>query len=455
MNKIILTAIREFKATALTPAFLFGAVILPLIIWGVLAAALGAGLFSQKPEPTKGKIALVDPTPDKQLTALVAARLSPEAQKAKLEAMRAEASAKLAEVMGSMGENAAKQAEGLFKFDPSEIDVESHEPSADLEAVRQRVRDGELLALIEVTQSTIEPGGTFTDQVGEKAKARDIEMIEDAVANSVVDVRLEDSGMSAPLVRALYSRPSAQQVTLKASGGETKGSEMIQRFLPLAFLMFLAIAIFTGGGYLLMSTVEEKSSRIMEVLLSSMSPMQLMTGKIIGQGFVGLLLLLVYGGLGVFAAIQFAFMDLIPPSLLVWLVVYFLMGYFIYASFNAAIGAAVNEAREAQALQGPIMGLTILIMYLAIFSVMISDNPHSSIARGLSYFPPATPFVMSMRVAYINDPMPMWELVSTTVVGVLGMIASVWFAAKIFRVGVLMYGQPPSLIGLIKWMRYA
>lgn len=455
MNKIILTAIREFKATALTPAFLFGAVILPVVIWGVLGAAGAAGLFSQQPEPTQGTIALVDPTPDQALTELVAARLDPETQKAKIEALKAEAQERLTQALGTVGENAASQAGNFLRIEPSEINVESLDTGADLEIVRQRVRDGELLALIEVTETTFEPGGTFTSQVGEKAKARDIDLIEDAVADSVVDVRLTDAGMSAPLVRTLYRRPGAEQKTLKTAGGETTGSEMVQRFLPIAFLVFLAIAIFTGGGYLLMSTVEEKSSRIMEVLLSSMSPMQLMTGKIIGQGFVGLLLLLIYGGLGVFAAVQFAFMDLIPPSLLVWLVVYFLMGYFIYASINAAIGAAVNEAREAQALQGPIMGLTILIIYLAIFSVMVADNPHSSLARGLSYFPLATPFVMSMRVAYINDPMPMWELASTTAVGVLGMVVSVWAAAKIFRVGVLMYGQPPSLIGLIKWMRYA
>ncbi len=458
MNKIILTAIREFKATALTPAFLFGAVILPLVIWGVLGAAGAAGLFSQKPVPTTGTIALVDPTESGRLTELVEMRLSPEAQQAKAEAMKEEARKQLASLGGAlgeqMGEAAMARADAIFKFDAADITVERLGPGADLEPVRDRVRAGELLGLFEVSPGTFEPGGSFISQLSESAKARDIKLIENAVADSAVDVRIIDAGMSAPFVRTLMSRPRAEQKTLTAAGGETKGSELLQRFLPIAFLMFLAIAIFTGGGYLLMSTVEEKSSRIMEVLLSSMSPMQLMTGKIIGQGFVGLMLLLIYGGLGVFAAIQFAVMDLIPLSLLVWLVVYFLMGYFIYAAINAAIGSAVNEAREAQALQGPILGVTILVMYLGIFSVMMSDNPHSTLARALSFFPPATPFVMSMRVAYVNDPMPTWELAATTAVGVLGMIASVWAAAKIFRVGVLMYGQPPTIVGLVKWLRY-
>lgn len=454
MNKVILTAIREFKATALTKAFFFGAVVLPLVIWGVLGAAGAAGLFSQKPQPTKGTIALIDPTPNMRLGEIIATRLSPETQKEKIEAMR-EAARQQLEGLTPMFAGASKQAEGMFQFTPAEITVERFAPDADQEALRARVTSGELLAFVEITPETLAPGGAYTTLVNEAIKARDIDLIEDAVGDSVVDLRLEDAGMSPPLVRAMWGRPQANTKTLTAAGTETGGTEMLLRFLPIAFLMFLAIAIFTGGGYLLMSTVEEKSSRIMEVLLSSMSPMQLMTGKIVGQGLVGLMLLLIYGGLGVFAAIQFAMMDLIPKSLLVWMVVYFLMGYFIYAGFNAAIGSAVNEAREAQALQGPIMGLTILVMYLGIFSVMISDNPHSLLARVLSYFPPATPFVMSMRVAYIGDPVPTWELIATTVVGFIGVILSVWAAAKIFRVGVLMYGQPPSLMGLIKWMRYS
>ena len=243
MNKIILTAIREFKATALTPAFLFGAVIPPVVIWGVLGAAGAAGLFSQQPEPTKGTIALVDPTPDDALTELVAVRLDPVTQKAKIDAMNAEAQERISQAFGTVGENAASQAGNFLRIEPSEINVESLDTSVDLEPVRQRVRDGELLALIEVTETTFEPGGTFTSQVGEKAKARDIDLIEDAVADSVVDVRLTDAGMSAPLVRTLYRRPGAEQKTLKTAGGETTGSEMVQRFLPIAFLVFLAIAI--------------------------------------------------------------------------------------------------------------------------------------------------------------------------------------------------------------------
>lgn len=453
MNKIFLTATREFKATALTKAFFFGAVVLPIVIWGVLGAASAIGLFNQQPEPTVGVIAMVDPTPDSRLTDLVATRLDPETQKARIEAMRAEVEARL-DGMGSVVSGALEQASSFLNFELARITVETLAPGVDLDPVRQRVRDGELLALVEVSDETMAPGGSFASSINESIKARDIDLIKNAVANSVVDLRLENEGMSAVFVRALIKRPNSKTKTLTESG-ETAGSEILQRVLPMVFLMFLAISIFTGGSYLLMSTVEEKSSRVMEVLLSSMSPMQLMTGKIIGQGLVGLLLLLIYGGLGIFAAIQFSVMGLIPPSLLAWLVVYFFMGYFIYAGIFAAIGSAVNDAREAQTLQGPIMGVTILVMYLGVFSVMISDNPNSMLAQVLSFFPPATPFVMVMRLAYTGDTIPMWQIITTTIVGFGGVVASVWFAAKIFRVGVLMYGQPPSLLGLFKWIRYA
>lgn len=454
MNKVFLTAVREFKATALTKAFFFGAVVLPLVIWGVLGAAGAAGLFNQKPKATTGAIALIDPSANHRLSELISIRLSPESQKAEIDALKAEAKERLAALAPQLAA-ATDQADSYYTFDPADIRIETIEPGADLDGLRERVRKGELLAMIEVSEETIVPGGAYTTLVNESIKGRDINLIENAVGDSVVDLRLEDAAISPPLVRLLQRKPSSRTTTLTIKGVEAKNTELLLRFLPIAFLMFLAIAIFTGGGYLLMSTVEEKASRIMEVLLSSMSPLQLMTGKIIGQGFVGLLLLLIYGGLGVFAAAQFAMMDLIPMSLLVWLVVYFFMGYFIYAGINAAIGSAVNEAREAQALQGPIMGLTILIMYLGIFSVMISDNPHSALARVLSFFPPATPFVMSMRMAYIGDPVPLWEVIATTGIGFAGVAASVWAAAKIFRVGVLMYGQPPSLMGLVKWLRYS
>src|SRR6185295_18773559 len=116
------------------------------------------------------------------------------------------------------------------------------------------------------------------------------------------------------------------------------------------FMILLWVSVLVGGQGLLLSTIEEKSSRVMEVLLSAVSPMQLMVGKILGQMAVALLILIAYGGLGMSGLIVFALMDLIEPIKLVWFGCYFLIAFFSIASIMAAIGASVNEMREAQTL---------------------------------------------------------------------------------------------------------
>lgn len=454
MTRVFLTAAREFKATALTKAFIFGAVILPALFMLVLGGAGALGLFSQQAEPTEGVIAVVDPTEDGAVAQRIAERLDPEALQERREQRLERAREAMRQVYGTDeipgGEQALEQALG---GESARIEVKTHSAD-DLVELKERVREGELLAVANLSEGTLDPGGEFELLVGKSAKARDIDLIEDAVANAVVDHRLAQAEMEPTLVRALTQRPGATTRAVTETG-EAAGAEAVKRIVPLAFIVLLAMSIFTGGGYLLMSTVEEKASRIMEVLLSAISPMQLMTGKVLGQGMVGLALLGIYTGVGALAAAQFGLMSQIPPTLFVWLGVYFLMGYFIYAGINAAIGSAVNEPREAQTLQGPVMTVIILVIYLALFATIFGDNPHSTLARVLSFIPPATPFVMALRVAQIGDPPAMWELIATTVVGFAGMVGSVWIAAKIFRVGVLMYGQPPSLLGLIKWIRYA
>src|SRR5690606_34054580 len=136
----------------------------------------------------------------------------------------------------------------------------------------------------------------------------------------------------------------------------------------------LIMAVMTGGQYLLTTTVEEKSSRVVEVLLSAVSPMQLMFGKVLGQLAVGLALLAIYSGLIIAAAAIFGLAKgLITPTTVALLGVYFLLGYITVTSFMAAVGAAVNEMREAQAMMMPIV-LLIMIPYLLVFPISRDPN---------------------------------------------------------------------------------
>jgi ABC-type Na+ efflux pump permease subunit len=199
------------------------------------------------------------------------------------------------------------------------------------------------------------------------------------------------------------------------------------------------------------TTVEEKSSRVAEVLLSAVSPMQLMTGKIVGQMAVGFLVLAVYAGMGVGALVSFALLGVLDPMLLVYLFIFYLIAYFVIASLLAAVGAAVNEMREAQSLMGPIM---MVLMIPWILWMPISRDPDSLFAVVTSFLPPLNPFVMMIRLASTSPP-PWWQVWLSIGIGVVSVYGALWFAAKVFRVGLLMYGKPPNFRTLIRWVRMA
>jgi ABC-type Na+ efflux pump permease subunit len=188
-----------------------------------------------------------------------------------------------------------------------------------------------------------------------------------------------------------------------------------------------------------------------EVLLSAVSPMQLMTGKIIGQMCVGFLVLIVYAGMGIGALITFALFAELDIWLLFYLVIFYLIAYFVIASLLGAIGAAVNEMREAQSLMGPVM---VVLMIPWILWMPISRAPDSTFAVVTSFLPPVNPFVMLIRMSSSSPP-PTWQVWLSIAVGAASVYGALWFAAKVFRVGVLMFGKPPNFATLIKWVRMA
>jgi ABC-2 type transport system permease protein len=189
----------------------------------------------------------------------------------------------------------------------------------------------------------------------------------------------------------------------------------------------------------------------MEVLLSAASTLELMLGKILGKGAVGAMIMLLYGGVGIFALFAFAMSHLIAWQTVLYVLIYFVIAYFTVASMMAAIGAAVTEISEAQSLMGPMM--MILIIPLMLW-MPILRNPNSVFAQVCSFVPLINPFVMVLRICGSENP-PWWQIPASMVVGVAVLVFMVWAAAKIFRVGALLYGKPPSLGTLIKWIKMA
>jgi ABC-2 type transport system permease protein len=234
------------------------------------------------------------------------------------------------------------------------------------------------------------------------------------------------------------------------------------------------------------SVIEEKTSRIIEVIISSVKPFQLMLGKILGNAFAGLLQFIIWmiiGGSILFAVTLYLGPDaaqspnVMPinsevvqqvqqasnnniqlvlqeiknlPILTIFFsfLVYFFGGYLIYSSIYAAIGAAVDSETDTQQFMMPVLMPLVIAIYIG-FSII--ENPHGSVAVGFSIFPLTSPIVMLMRIPF---GVPWWQIAISMLLLILTFIGIVWFAAKIYRIGILMYGKKPSYKEIYKWLKY-
>jgi len=324
---------------------------------------------------------------------------------------------------------------------------------AELHAAAESKRKGGAFAVLQVLPAAFDAGAEgppYALWLGERVDARVADSVREGVRSTLVEARLDAANLDAEEIRRLM-RLGYVETRRIDNTGEESSNEILSRILPVVFMVLLLVSVLSSGQMLMTSTIEEKSSRVVEVLLAAVSPMQLMAGKILAQGVVALLMLLVYGGLGLVALVALAASGAVKPLMLVYLLVYFVIAYLTIAALMAAIGAAVNELKEAQALLTPVMLLLILPMML---NPLLARDPNGTLATVLSLVPPVSPMVMVLRLSS-NAPPPGWQVALSLAIGVLGVIAAIWLAGKVFRVGLLMYGKPPNLATLWRWMRMA
>jgi ABC-2 type transport system permease protein len=231
--------------------------------------------------------------------------------------------------------------------------------------------------------------------------------------------------------------------------GEQQTISAVSRALPFAFVVLLMIGVMMGGQSLLTTTIEEKSNRVIEVLLSAVSPLELMAGKILGQMGVSLAVLGVYVLLGIVLLLSFALVGLLDPWLVFYLVIFFVITYLVMGSLMVAVGSTVNDMHEAQSLVTPII---MLMVVPVMFAAPIAQDPTSRFSIVMSFIPPFNTFAMLLRLAS-SVPPPWWQVWLSIGVGLVSVLAAVWFAAKVFQIGLLMYGKPPNLATLIRWVR--
>jgi ABC-2 type transport system permease protein len=316
--------------------------------------------------------------------------------------------------------------------------------------------DGSRLAVVVIDADAVrrsapdKPFGSYQLYVKAKLDSRAQRTINDLVKKALVKVRLEHNGQKPDEVLAMTSLPRVRPVAMTRAGEKSSG-EMQQYLVPMGFMMLLWISVFTSGQFLMTSTIEEKSNRIMEVLLSAVSPMQLMAGKILGQMGAGLLILIVYSGFGIGSLVLLNRQDLVETNNFLFLIGFFFIAFFTIAAMMAAVGSAVTDIHEAQALMMPIM---LVVMIPMLLMMPIISAPSGTMATVMSFVPPISPFVMVLRMSS-SQPPPTWQLWLALGIGALTVYVALKTAAKVFRIGVLMYGKPPNLATLIKWVRMA
>ncbi len=315
--------------------------------------------------------------------------------------------------------------------------------------------------------------------------------LEDRISRRVREEKLKKYGVSKDQMDDISENYELKNASF--SGKENlKGTNEIRSGIGAAFGYLIMMFIIIYGAFVMRSVIEEKTSRIIEVIISSVKPFQLMLGKIIGTSLAGItqfVIWIVSAGLLVIAFFAILGVDMtaymggtsIPPetmetikdtsaskekieifareiinipwtTLIISFILYFILGYLIYSSIYAAIGAAVDNETDTQQFMLPVILPMILAVYVGFFSVF--SNPHGPIAVGFSLFPLTSPIVMLMRIPS-ETPVPTWQIILSIALLVATFTFMVWFAGKIYRVGILMYGKKASYKDLYRWLKYS
>ena len=460
MKKVFHIAAREFVGTVATKGFIIGLLLMPALITMIAIAA--PRLFGQRNFRAQGQIAIVDPT------GVVTAELRTAVAPATLETRRAEdAQAALAAAPAAVRQAAAMagagsaQATEIALGQIPNLTVVPQPSGADLQQGKEWLKQekpgaSRHLALAVIHVDAVVPAsgsltyGAYDLYVPPNLDNRIENVVHQSLRQAIVAARVRAENLDRGRIDALMRVDRAPSVTVtKNNERPTVGA--FNQALPFVFAVLMVFGIMLGGQGLLTSTIEEKSSRVVEVLLSAVSPLELMAGKLIGQLGVSLVVLGVYAGMGMAALVSFALFGLLDPWLLFYLVVFFVIAYTVNASLMLAVGAAVNEMREAQSLMMPIM-LTLITP--SILAAPIGRDPNSTFSTVISFIPPVNTYTMLIRMASSTPP-PLWQVWLSIAIGVASAGAAVWFAAKVFRIGLLMYGKPPNVATLIRWARAA
>ncbi|HYX25286.1 MAG TPA: ABC transporter permease [Thermoanaerobaculia bacterium] len=340
--------------------------------------------------------------------------------------------------------------------------IETQAPAADPQAQRRqldsRVRGGKIDAWVWIGQ------GALADEAVEYHARNTTNLFtQDALRGDLTEVvrrmRLQQAGLDPARMEELTKRVELNPVQVPGTG--TSGGGLAGMIFAIVLFLLLYMSILIWGQQVMTGVLEEKGTRVIEVLISAITPFELMMGKLLGICLVGMTQLGIWLGTlvvltapGLVATLAFLPPGLKLPALtfgiLANLVLLFILGFFAYATLYAAIGASFNNLQEAQQVAS--VAVVFIVAPVMVINPIIND-PNSTMAVTMSLIPLFTPLVMPLRIA-IEMP-PAWQLALAYVLTLSFVAGMIWICARIYRVGILMYGKKPTLKEIWKWTRYA
>ncbi|MFZ1974983.1 MAG: ABC transporter permease [Candidatus Acidiferrales bacterium] len=351
----------------------------------------------------------------------------------------------------------AKRDDGQPDFTVVETILRPASPDAVQQDLRARIYSSKLDAYLWIPR---DPSQSFELHMQNTGNFSHDGMLSSAVYHAMISERLNERGVHLDDMQEILRDTNLKLVKVSESGESEEKGQSIGIAIALVVLLYTALLMY--GIITMRSVLEEKSTRTMEVLISAVRPFELLCGKILGVAaaaftqfaiwMISIGLLFSYGVLARLGMGEGSPMSgvHVPISLVLYAAVYFIGGYFLYSSMFAAIGAACSNEQDAQQLQW--LAMAPLVFCMVIYSVVMSD-PTSTISVVLSEIPFFSPVLMPLRIS-LQTPPP-WQIVLSLALLFLATVGAVYVSAKIYRVGILMYGKRPTLVEMFHWLRYS
>lgn len=434
MNKIIRFAIREYKAAVKTKGFIIGLIIAPIMMSGGFIAFI---LLKDRVDTTDKYLAVIDHT-----------------------GVVAEA---LVEAATQRNENEIFDEESSQKIKPAYY-IEMAEP--DGEDSRQqylelsdRVRKGELHAFIVIGPDIVHPSeeneNVYISYYAKNAVVDDMRRWASwPINNQLRKLRLADAGVEESLVADLFDWIDVGGMGL-VSVDESTGDISDAReatpiealVVPIVFMMLMFLMIMMSVPGMLNSVMEEKTQRIAEVMLGSITPFEFMSAKLLSGIAVSLTSSAVYVLGGLFVLTSMSLQGYVPFHVIPWFFLYMVLAIMMFGAMSASLGATCSEPKDAQSLTFPMILPALIPMFIYI---PVAKEPLSSFSTWMSLIPPFTPMLMTLRMA-TPESIPAWQPIVGLIGVVLFTIFFVWAGGRIFRVAILMQGTPPKFTNIVKW----